>query len=337
MNRCREYVRALLLLACGFAYSSSAVACKIHLIMMGDSITQGVTLNANGVLGGTPFLPEGQEIQYSYGPHWKTMVSNNSECEPHAYNWGKASARSDERISTVGKAISHLNQRRRRGDISIAVILFGGNDAGQNVPTIQYQQNISLMAQEFSQNNVLPLLGTVTPRPRHSSSHRARVAEYRSVVRSIASSNGYQVADFYSRMTGSFGLYHSGDYRHINSWGYQVMARVVFDLVKDSLEQTEPNPSPSTITRNSQSSSQPVAPQAGVGSFGVPATNAPVTSTLGTNFPTVTTPSPESSTPAPFSFGRSQRNGTGWVIQCNPGSERRTNIRQCGGLRQNRR
>lgn len=235
------------------------------MLMLGDSITQGVTFDKNGKMGGTPFLPEGAEIAGSYGPYWKNLIKQNAGCEARAYNWGRASSTSGQRMSTVPKSIRHLNSRRGSEDVSYAVILFGGNDATAGVSIGQYRNNIARMAAEYSRNNIKVILGTVTPRPFNNSAHRTRVSAYRDTVRLIAAGNGYLVADFYSRLSPNFAQNHSGDFKHINPRGYRVMAQTIYDAMSFQIAQLDRSQPPTNSQGSNPDQGSSPVPSGGAG------------------------------------------------------------------------
>ena len=218
--------------------SSSALAqsnCEINFIMLGDSITQGLMRDANGVLSGVITEPNGADLdQGSYGPSLRGQTQALGCDSVRAFNWGVGGFTASQGIGLADQAIASLSQVTSEESLNIALIMFGANDAFSRTPRSSFINSISLIQSRISAAGILPVLATITENQTPFPELNDRVNEFNSDIIAFAQQQSLILVDQNSAVT-PFSVLNSGDRLHISAAGYEVMATAWFNGVESVL------------------------------------------------------------------------------------------------------
>lgn len=225
-------------LLCFLMQSESASATHFTVLAFGDSITQGLQRNHSGEEWGVRSPQFGSRLwstngDEGYSPVLEKLVSEGSggSDAAYVYNWGYRGERSYTGVNRIDQVLAS-----RQSDFIL--IMEGANDLYQGLSPYTTQFNIAKMADKALAQDVLPILGGVTPNTDRSDGYIVWQYYY-PLIYLVAHERNIPFVDMYNPFAGSSGErwpgFNSGDGLHLNSKGYSFMAQLWYAALKDEL------------------------------------------------------------------------------------------------------
>jgi len=220
-------------------------AVALEILTVCDSITQGFQRTSSGQVFGILSPGNGRANYGGYQPRLNQLLDANIEPST-VYNWGIGGEKTNQTVSRIN---SVLNSR----PADYILILCGANDVFNGISSNTTRDNIRIMIERSLAKGVIPVIGELTPYTSGSTDPGDRNiwANYNPKIRSIAAAKGVPLAYLYGKdndYNASSWVndmrkcwkgcrpamsYHSGDGLHLSDFGYQVMAQIWFDTLKD--------------------------------------------------------------------------------------------------------
>lgn len=219
----------LLLFCCVHAWGQDR-----HILIYGDSITQGFARDARGNAWGVLLPPHGQRIDWwGYGMHLERMIRDGLPGDAAVYNWGYGGMRSTQAI-TCGADWYCIDDVLASRDADMILIMFGANDLFAGISQDATSFNLGVMLDKSLEAGITPLLGNITPNTRVRGVNDIIHQLYNPRIRALAETKGVALADHFSALIARWDAeYSSGDGLHFSDRGNEKLAETWFNALKD--------------------------------------------------------------------------------------------------------
>ncbi len=213
-------------------------AAQYEILAFGDSITQGVKIDSDGVKTGILSPPAGVRTTDGYEPELELLAQSTPDTV-YVYNWGYGGERTNVGLTRIETVLASRQAQ-------FILIMEGANDILAGISTATTTFNLSQMVAKSREAFIEPILATVTPNTMSeawASDRNDIIANDLNIkIRQLASNNSVVLADQYNDLsppdgTGWETIYNSGDGLHLSDEGERRVAQTWFDSLLQSPSQ----------------------------------------------------------------------------------------------------
>ena len=196
------FTGAFLIVSC---FAGIASAYRLDILAFGDSITQGLKRDSDGVVYGITSPQNGARTSDGYEPELENDFVTQTSNTAYVYNWGYGGERSDQGVNRIDSVLDS-----RVADFIL--IMEGTNDLYAGISASTTKANLRIMIEKSQGKNTEPIIATLTPNTLWSNGYLIP-SSYNPAIKSLALETNIALADQYAAMVGNWSGYNSSWYR----------------------------------------------------------------------------------------------------------------------------